>query len=892
MTFDRLRHIVRLRLRSLFAGDAADRELDEELRFHVDRQIEANVKGGMTPDQARTAALRAIGGVERRKEEMRDVRGVSTLENLLRDVRFAARQLRKHPGFTFTAVASLALGIGANTAIFQLLNALSLSPLPVRAPHELVEVRLTGDGRDGRHTGRNRQVSLPQYRAIEQRQQAFASMLAFGDTRFSLSSSGEVRYVDGLWVSGSFFETLGLPPLVGRLIGPADDRPGCGSTTVAVISYALWQSEFGGRADILSQSVPFAATRVPIIGVTPPSFFGVEVGRQFGIAMPICASGFGNKDHWWLAAIGRLRPGWTRASAAAQLAQVFPEIQKETMPPYRPDLAAKYLEMGIDVADASNGLSPLRQLYQEPLWILMSISALVLLMASVNLTNLLLARATARRDEFAVRLALGGSRARILQQVLVEGGVIAVAGAAAAVGVAMVVSRSIPPLISTTVDRIHLDLSLDWRVFGFATAIAVVTSLVIGSAPAFRAARSRLGPAAARGAAANEGLGLRRTLVAAQVAVTLVLLFGGLLFLDTFRNLATQDVGVHARDVVVASVFFDDRSYPEALRPDRYRALDQRIFTLPGVESAAEAYTTPMGGNVWETDVEIDGVHKGLGYGNRIGPGYFRTLGTPLLAGRDFDERDRSGAPRVAIVNRSFAERYFGGNALGRRFSEPSDTGAPGDEYEIVGIVGDQKYINLREANPPIFFSASAQLRSLPTVRRYVVRSAGTTAATIAAIGGAVSEYDPSLAVRYAVLDTQIAEGMLRERLMARLSAIFGGVALLLAIVGLYGVVSYTVASRRSEIGVRVALGASRPRIVSMILGDVGRMLAVGVAVGAALALLAGQGVASLLYGLEPHDPGALAFAVLLLAGAGLLSAAIPAKRAAGIDPAVTLRAE
>ena len=892
MALDRWLRRVVLRLRSILFGAEVDRELEEELRFHLDQQTAANLASGMSADEARAAAQRAFGGIEQRKEECRDARGVTLVETIARDLRLACRQLRKQPGLAATAIVSLALGIGANTAIFQLIDALSMTSLPVRAPHELVEVRLTGpDGRDGRHTGRNRQVSLPQYRAIERRQQGLQSMLAFGDTRFNLSPSGEMRPVDGLWVSGSFFETLGVAPLVGRLIGPGDEGPDCRPNTVAVISYALWQGEFGGRADILSRFIPLGSARVPIVGVTPLEFFGVEVGRQFSVAMPLCASGFGNRDHWWLAAIGRLESGWTRASAAAQLAQVFPDIQKETMPEYRSELAKNYLAMGVELVDASNGLSPLRRLYRQPLGILMAIAALVLLMAAVNLTNLLLARATARRDEFAIRLALGGSRGRVLQQVLIESGVIAAAGAVAAVGVALAVSRSIPPLISTTVDRVHLDLSLDWRVFGFATAVAIVTSLLIGVAPAYRASRSRLGPAAARGAAANQGLGLRRVLVAAQVALTLVLLFGGLLFLATFRNLSTLDVGVRERGIVVASVLFGTDDYPVEHRPVRYRILDRRVFTLPGVESAAVSYTTPMGANAWKTDVEVDG-RKGMAHGNRIGPRYFETLGTPLVAGRDFTEGDRTGSPLVAIVNRSFAEEYFDGQALGRRFSEPSDTGGPGDEYEIVGVVADQKYDDLREANPHVFYVASAQQPELPLTRHYVVRSRASTAATMAAIGAAVREFDPSLAVRYAVLDTQIAEGMLRERLMARLSTIFGGVALLLAIVGLYGVVSYTVASRRSEIGVRVALGASRPRILAMILGDVGRMLAAGIVAGAVLALLASRAVASLLYGLSPNDPLVLAVAAGVLLAGGLVAAAVPAKRAAGIDPAVTLRSE
>jgi putative ABC transport system permease protein len=458
MRLDRWRYILPLRVRSLFSGADADRDLDEELAFHLERQIEANLASGMTPAAARAAAMRALGGIEQRKEECRDARGVSAIENVARDVRVALRQLARQPAFTAAAVLSLGLGIGANSAIFQLLNALTLRPLPVPAAHELVEVRLTGDGRDGRHTGRNRQVSLPQYEEIARRQEAFSSLLAFGDTRFNLSPHGEVRYVDGLWVSGSFFEMLGVKPLLGRLIGPDDDRPGCGAP-VAVISYPLWQREFGGRPDVIGQMISNGLTRMPVIGVTPPGFFGVEVGRQFGMAVPICWSRQTRRDHWWLAAIGRLKPGWTREQAEAHLRGLLPGIQRDTLPDYRESLAANYLAMGVAVTDASTGLSPLRRSYAQPLWVLMAIAALVLLIAAVNLANLLLARATARGQEFSVRLALGGSRGRVFQQVFTESALIALAGAVAAVGVAVVVSQSVPPLISTAVDRIHLDLA-------------------------------------------------------------------------------------------------------------------------------------------------------------------------------------------------------------------------------------------------------------------------------------------------------------------------------------------------------------------------------------------------------------------------------------------------
>jgi putative ABC transport system permease protein len=889
MTFDRLRHIARLRWRSLWSGRAADSELDEELRFHLDQQIAAHVANGVTPERARTLALRAIGGVEQRKEECRDQRRVARLENLVRDLRFAGRQLRKQPVFTAAAVLSLALGIGANTAIFQLLNALTLRPLPVEAPHELVEVRLTGDGRDGRHNGRNRQVSLPQYEEMRQRQQAFSSMMAFGDTRFNLSPQGEVRYVDGLWVSGSFFETLGVKPLLGRLIGQADDQPGCGAP-VAVISYALWQREFGGRPDVIGQTVAEGRVRVPVIGVTPATFFGVEVGRQFGMAIPICWSRQTRRDHWWLAAIGRLKPGWTRQQAQAHLQGLLPGIQRDTQPDYRADLAANYLAMGAEVVDASAGVSPLRRSYQQPLWVLMAIAALVLLIAAVNLANLLLARATARSQEFAVRLALGGSRGRVLQQVFTESALIAVLGSAAAVGVAVIVSRTIPPLISTAVDRIYLDLAIDWRVFGFTALAGISTSLIFGMAPAIKAARSPVMRASGRGAAANSGLTLRRGLVALQIAVTLVLLFGGLLFLRSLRNLSTQDTGVNQRGLVIATLFFSERAYPIERRGPVYRDMGERMRSLPGTISVAEAYTTPLGGSMWDSDIELAGGSKGQSNINQVSPGYFATLGTPLLAGRDFDARDVPGSPRVAIVSDSFAARYLDGSPLGKRFIKPSDTGPGGVEFTVVGVVADQKYGDLREASTRTYFIPSSQDEAPRAQQRYVIRSDQPPAQTMAAVGRAVAGVDPSISVRYAMLDTQIGEAMLQDRLMAQLSAIFGAVALLLAAVGLYGVVSYTVASRRAEIGVRVALGASGPRILGMILGDVGRMLAAGVAVGAIVAVLAARAVASLLFGLPPDDLATLAMAIGVLSAAGLAAALWPARRAAGIDPLSALR--
>ena len=503
----------------------------------------------MSREDARAAALRKLGNATRVRETVYEDHSIPVLDPLWRDLRYAVRQLRRTPAFTGAALLSLALGIGANTAIFQLLNALSLRSLPVAAPSELVEVRPTGEGHVGRQTGRNRQMSKPQWEQVQRRQQAFSSMLAFGDTRFNLSPRGEVRYVEGLWVSGSYFETLGVRPIAGRLFTPADDRTGCGFDA-AVVSHAFWQRELGGRADAIGHVLDIGSRRVPIIGVTPSGFFGLEVGRSFDVALPLCAAGFESGQHWWLAVIGRLAPGWTREQAQSHVQGLMPAIQRETLAPtHPPAYTERYLSMSAELREARAGLSPLRRSFQQPLWVLLAIAALVLVIAAMNLANLMLARANARAQEFAIRLAIGGSRRRILQQVLTESLLLAALGAAAALVVAWFSSESIVALLSTSTDRIFLDLTVDWRVFGFTAASAAIAATVFGLAPALGAVKSRTLHTGQRGTTAtHESLTLRRGLVALQVAVTLVLLFSALLFLRSFRNLSTADTGLRADD--------------------------------------------------------------------------------------------------------------------------------------------------------------------------------------------------------------------------------------------------------------------------------------------------------------------------------------------------------
>jgi predicted permease len=871
--------------------DRKDSELARELDAYVELETEANMAAGLPRAQARAAAMRKLGNTARVREAVYDMHSVPWLDPFCRDLTYAARQLRRQPAFTIAAVLSLALGIGANLAIFQLLYALSLRHLPVAAPDELVEVRLVGDGRAGRHTGRNRQLSWPQWKALERRQQAFSNMFAFGDTRFNLAPLGEVRYVEGLWVSGGFFSTLGLTPVAGRFITEDDDRPGCGYPG-AVVSHTFWQRELGGRPDAIGRLISVGPAKVPVLGVAPPGFFGVEVGLRFAVALPICSAEFDRRDHWWLAAIGRLRRGWTREQAEAHLHSVLRAVQEETLPTtYRGEATERYLAMRVEVVDASAGVSPMRGSYQRPLWVLMATAALVLLIASVNLTNLLLARATVREREFAIRLAIGGSKARVLQQVLVESLALALLGLAVALVFSAMATRSVLILLSTMTDAVFLDLSPDWRLSTFAVVLAVCTALGVGLGPAVRATRATTLTTNERGAVGNRAhLTVRRTLVAVQVAFTLVLLFGAALFARSLQNLATTDTGLRSDGVLTANVFFRESAYPPERRSLAYADLEERLRTLPGLTGVADTSTPPLGGSFWDTTVRIDGREAGRSNVNQVGGRYFDVVGVRLIAGRPFDGSDSPSSEPVAIVNDAFALKYLDGSAVGRTVQMQMPSGVPGTAMTVIGVVQNHKHLDLREPFPPILYLPSSQDRSPGLTRRYILHSTDDPARAQARVRTALVEFDPDISVRFARLDDQIGEQLLQEGLLARLSGLFGAVAFVLALVGVYGVVAYAAAGRRSEIGVRMALGAGRAAILRMMLGEVVRVIALGLAFGCLGAWFAGRAIGGLLYGLDAGDVPTMAFALTLLSAAGLVAALLPARRAAMIDPVQALR--
>src|SRR2546422_392801 len=555
MRLKHLFYVLPLRLRSLFRRNQVEKELDEEMQYHLERQIEQNIGGGMRPDEARYAALRAIGGIEQRKEECRDMRRLNLIQNLLQDFRYAGRMLRKSPGFTAVAILLLALGIGANTAIFQLVDALRIRNLPVVSPEQLAEIRLVEHPNSrGQFTGRFSALTNPLWEKIHDQQQAFAGVFVWGDDRFNLTNGGEKRFAEGLWVSGELFQVLGVRPALGRLFTSADDKRGCANSG-AVISYGFWQREFGSDPAALEKALTLDSHSFQIIGVSSASFFGVEPGRNFDVAIPICAGAtmgkeLDRRDFWWLATIGRLKPGWSLEQANAHLNAISQQLFQETLPAnYPPESAKSYLSYKLGAYSAASGVSSLGAQYAVPLWLLLATAGLVLLIACANLANLSLARGSGRQREVAVRLALGASRGRLVCQFLMESVLLSILGAISGALLARLLAQSLVAFLSTDNDPIFVSLSVDWFVLTFLTGLTALTCILFGLMPAVRATRTA--PIAAmksggRGlAGSRERLGLRGALVVSQVALSLVLLVGALLFSPTLVNLITTDTRFH-----------------------------------------------------------------------------------------------------------------------------------------------------------------------------------------------------------------------------------------------------------------------------------------------------------------------------------------------------------
>jgi putative ABC transport system permease protein len=813
---------------------------------------------------------------------------------MLQDLRYAIRALRATPAFAAVAILSLSLGIGANTAIFSLINSLILKPLPVSHPEQLLQLT----------RGKDDYFTNPIWEQIRDRQDVFSGIFAVGDARFNLSSGGEARYADSYFVSGQFFETLGLRPILGRTLSPTDDKRGCPAT--AVLGHAFWQREYGGRTDIVGKTISLDNHPYEILGVIEPGFTGVEMGRARDLYVPLCAekiaagesSRLDSRNWWWLGIMGR--PSASPAQATARLKTLAPEIFKATLlPNMKSGDEAEYIKNTFETLPIANGFSDLRTKYQRALTILMVITGLVLLIACANVANLLLARSAARQREIAIRIALGLGRARLMRQLLTESLVLSLTGAALGILFAHWGANLLVQFLSTTKDKVFLDLTIDLRVLAFTAGVAILTGLLFGLTPAWRG--TRVDPQSAmkanpRGVIEGSRFGLGKGLVVIQVALSLLLVVSAGLMLTTFFKLETVDPGFEREHVLLATV--DLSNFPkQQVGPVLQEMLD-RLRALPGVRSASASAITPVNGWRWSGDIRIEGYtpksrEDSNIWFNSVSDRFFETFGTGFLAGRDFNAHDTSKSPQVAIINETMAKKFFAGqNPLGKLYRNEEGNKLT-DPVEIVGVVKDAKYRSLRDEVPPSAYLPSTQGAFYWQQATCELRiAAGPPTLLIPGVKSTIAEVNRAIPIQFTTLSTQVNESLTRERLLATLSGFFGALALLLATIGLYGVMSYNVARRRNEIGIRMALGAEQQRVLRMVLREVAILIVAGLAIGLAAALATTRFIASFLYGIKSTDPLTLFAAAAVLAIVAAIAGYYPARQASRLDPMAALREE
>jgi predicted permease len=883
-------------LKQLFSRRSLYNDLSDEMHQHFEEKIEELVATGMPRKEATAAARRQFGNATLIENDSRDVWRWPSTESFFADIRFALRTLRKSPGFTTTAFLTLALGIGANAAIFMLLDAIRLRSLPVQDPQELAEVRIAAPGHQG--MGLNQQygeLTRPLWQEIRDHQQSFSGVFAWSVNLRYVGRGSEMRHFHELRVTGDFFRVLGVRPFRGRLLMPEDE--GACPMTRAVVSYPYWQSELGGRE--LSPPIKLVVDNelVEIVGVTPPGFFGMVVGEGFDIAVPFCQGKDElRRDIFEVSVMGRLKPGATTHSASAEMDALSPGAFEATIPPGRDThWTETYKHFRLAAYPASTGVSALRD-YDRSLFLLLGIAGLVLLIACTNLANLMLARASVRQREMALRLALGASRGRLIRQLFTESFLLAATGAVLGVALAQSLSRLLVWSFSTDGAGVTLQMVTDWRVLLFTAGIAAFTCVIFGIAPALRATRTEPISAMKAGGRGTTGgrerFSLQRLLVVGQVSVSLVLLVGALLFVRSFRNLMTFDPGMRESGITDGFLGFWQSNVPKEGWADYQRELLEEVRSVPGVLNAATTTNTPLLGASWE-----HGIHIGSQDGNSkftwVSPEYFETMGIPIIQGRNLTQEDTASSPRVALVNETFVRRYLNsGNAIGQTLRTSPEPDYPATVYEIVGVIPDTKYNDLRGQIPPMTFAPAAQMPNQGPWTSIMIRSDLAPAAVAAAAKRVIAEKHPDVVTSFADFQKEIRGGLVEERLMATLSGFFGFLGVLLAVIGLYGVISYIVAMRRNEIGIRMALGASRAEVVGIILRQTLVVLALGLGIGVALALVAVRSAASVLFGLQPDDPLTFVGASALLLIIALIASFLPARRASRVDPMVALRYE
>jgi predicted permease len=824
---------------------------------------------------------------------------------LIRDV---YRALRASPVLTASAVISLALGIGGTTAIFSILNSLLLKPLPVEDPRELV---LVSDGGQNPYFA----LSYPVWKELRARR-IFDRSFAWATERVNVAANGETRAAAAVWATGEIFEVLGVRPVLGRALTAADDvRNGGAAGPVAVISHAFWQRRFNGAGDVIGRTVSVDRIPFTVVGVMPPQFSGVNVGDRFDVMLPLEAEPLLGRmpprldsPAWtWLQVMARRGPGQTAASLSAVLNAAQPSIREATMPAFdHAEDRERYFAAPWMVKDAPGGFSRLRRQYAPALVTLFRVVGVALLIVAANIATLMLSKSAGRRHELSVRLALGASRRDLIRQLFAEHLAISILGAVCGLIVAHWGGRFLVDQLATWYSAPFLDLSLDWRVLGVMTAMTLVTALLCSLVPIYGALRVPAIASLRESRSETPPLAIRigGGLVILQIALSLILVVTAGLFLRSFAALAYRDIGFDRNRVVVAVVNLPPKELRSASGTALYDRVREAALGVRGVESAALSLATPLGnaGVRFTPDIAVPGSEASGGatariLTNPVSPGWFRTYGTRFVAGRDFRENDVPGAPDVAIVNEAFARAYFGGESpLGRALLE-SMSATERRSLEIVGVVEDAAFATVRDRIEPTIYRPLAQrldsrlLASLSTVS-VSIRSAADIPPSrlVSALTETIGRIDRDDAVTFQIVSEQLAPSYIRERLLAMLSAFFGGLTLLLAAIGLYGATAYSVSQRRFELGVRVALGASPGRIIGMVFGRVSLLVTAGLLVGILGSLAVTRYIAALLYGMTPHDPATIGAAALIMAAFATTAAALPARRAARTDPAAVLR--
>jgi predicted permease len=898
------------RLRALFRKEELDQQLSDELKFHLEKQIELNLAAGMNPEEARYAALRELGGVEQIKEECRDMRRVNYIENFLQDVRYGLRILVKNPGFAVVAVLVLALGIGANTAIFSLLDQAILRSLPVKDPGRLVVIS-DGEYRSGWSTSDASEMvySYPHYKEVRDQIPLFDGVIARAHVPLSVASAGSSERAGGDVVSGNFFSVLGVGPALGRVLDPEDDRVP-GASPVVVLSYGYWQRRFGGDPGVVGRKVSLNAYPFTVVGVSARGFTGLLKGNNVDVFVPIAMkreltpdwNGLVERDIMWLNIFARLKSGASLKQTEAALQGPYRpilEAEVQSIQNPRATFRERYMRQHISLHPAAQGINLLRQTWAKPLLVLAGLVGLVLLITCANVSGLMIAQGAGRQKEVAIRLALGARRGRIVRQLVVESLLVSVAGGVGGLAVGNACSRLLIYLLPQDTAA-TFSSALNGRVLAFNLAVALLAGLACGLLPAGQAIRVDTAPTlkdASPGYAGRRALARwRSALVVGQLALSIVLVVTAGLFAVSLKNLLGKNPGFQPENVLSFSVDPQLSGYSGPKDQAFLQELERRLAELPGAVSVGAASSGPFSGSDRGANVTVEGYRARQDEdmecaADGVSPGFFPTLRIPLLAGRDFTLADGPDAPKVAIVNEQFSRSFFpGGNPVGRHLA--FGAGDVKLNIEIVGVVRDSNHMDLREKVARfVYIPYSQDTRS--GSMHYYVRTTTNPLIFTGDIRRTVRDMDSNVPLnQVSTLTTQIAESVYGDRMVAWLASAFGAVAACLAAIGLYGLISYTVTRRTSEIGLRMALGASPAAVLWLILRKSLILVLLGVVLGTALALASMHLVASLLYGLNATSPLVFVAATVLLGSVAVLASYIPARRATKIDPMVALRYE